>query len=42
VQFFQLQLKLLDLAEDLLALAAEQHMLQLLDQQREPFDLAGM
>jgi hypothetical protein len=41
VQLFQLQLKLLDLAEDLLAPGAEEHPLQLLHQKHEPFDLAG-
>src|ERR1700722_307865 len=41
LQVFELELKLLDLAEDLLALRAEQHPLQLLDQQHEAFDLAG-
>ncbi len=38
---FDLQLKLFDLAENLLALPAEEHVLQLLDQQREPFDLGS-
>jgi len=41
LQVFQLELKLLDLAEDLLALRAEEHPLELLDQQLETFDLAG-
>ena len=40
LQVFELELKLLDLAEHLLALGAEKHPLQLLDQQRKPFDLA--
>jgi hypothetical protein len=39
LKIFDLELKLLDLAEHLLALPSEQHMLQLLDQQREPSDL---
>jgi hypothetical protein len=38
---FDLQLKLFDLSKHLLALPAEEHMLQLLDQQLEPFDLGS-
>src|ERR1019366_7100779 len=41
LQVFELELKLLDLAEHLLTLRAEQHPLQLLDQQHQAFDLAG-
>ncbi len=41
LQFFQLQLKLIDLAEYLLALCAEDHPPQLLDQQHQTLDLAG-
>ena len=41
LQVFELELKLLDLAEDFLALGAEEHPLQLLDQQHEALDLAG-
>ena len=40
LQFFQLQLELLDLTEDLLTPGAEEHALQLLDQQNEALDLA--
>ena len=41
LQVFKLELKLLDLAEDLLALRAEEHPLQLLDQQHQALDLAA-
>src|SRR5271168_2050507 len=41
LQVFKLELKLLDLAEDLFALRSEEHALQLLDQQHQAFDLAG-
>ncbi len=41
LQIFDLELQLLDLAKHLLALPAEEHMLQLLDRQREPFDLCS-
>ncbi len=41
LQLFQLQLELLDLAEDLLALRPEEHALQLLDQEHQGLDLAG-
>ncbi len=41
LQFFQLQLKLIDLAEHLLALCAEDHPPPLLDQQHQTLDLAG-
>jgi hypothetical protein len=40
VQLFQLQLELLDLMEDLLTPGAEEHALQLLDQQNEALNLA--
>jgi hypothetical protein len=40
LKFFQLQLKLFDLTEDLLALRSEEHALQLLNQQHQTFDLA--
>ena len=40
LQVFQLKLQLLDLAEHLLALPAEQHLVQLRNQQHQPFDLA--
>lgn len=40
LQIFQLELELLDLVEDLLALRSEEHPLQLLNQQRQAFDLA--
>jgi hypothetical protein len=38
-EIFDLEFELFDLPEHLLALAAEEHMLQLLDQQRKPIDL---
>jgi len=41
LQVFKLELKLFDLAEHLLALRAEEHPLELLDQQHQAFDLAG-
>jgi hypothetical protein len=41
LQVFKLELKLLDLAEDLFALRSEEHALQLLDQERQSLDLAG-
>ncbi len=40
LQVFELELQLLDLAQHLLALPAEQHLVQLRDQQHQPFDLA--
>jgi hypothetical protein len=40
LQLFELQLQLFDLTEDLLALRAEEHALQLLDQQYKTLDLA--
>jgi hypothetical protein len=40
LQFFELQLKLIDLTEDLFALSPEEHPLQLLDKQRQALDLA--
>ena len=39
LQLFELQLQLFDLTEDLLALGAEEHALELLDQQHQAFDL---
>ena len=41
MKLFELQLQLLDLAKDLLALGSEEHALQLLDQQHQALDLAG-
>jgi len=40
LQLFELQLQLFDLAEDLLAPGAEEHALQLLDQQHQALNLA--
>src|SRR6266702_6474191 len=39
LQIFKLELKLFDLAEDLLALGPEEHALELLNQQRQALDL---
>jgi hypothetical protein len=39
VELFELQLKLLDLAKDLLALRSEEHPLQLVDKHLQPLDL---